>query len=109
MGMGEFFEMLMVVSFGISWPISIFKALKSGTAKGKSVIFSYFIWAGYLFGITSKFLRGSLTYVFVFYVINLVSVSVDIMLYYRNRKLDKKREEETGERYYGISCGQESV
>lgn len=105
MGMGEFFEMLMVVSFGISWPISIFKSLKSGTAKGKSVTFSYFIWAGYLFGITSKFLRGSLTYVFVFYVINLVSVSIDIMLYYRNRKMDKKREEETGERYYGISCG----
>lgn len=106
--MGEFFEMLMVVSFGISWPISIAKSLRSQTAKGKSVCFSYFIWAGYLFGITSKFLRGSLTYVFVFYVINLVSVSVDILLYYRNRRLDRRREE-GGEPYYGISCGQESV
>ncbi len=100
--------MLMVVSFGISWPISIAKALRSQTAKGKSVCFSYFIWAGYLFGIASKFLRGSLTYVFVFYVINLVSVSVDVLLYYRNRRLDRKREER-GEGDYGISCGQESV
>lgn len=106
--MGEFFEMLMVVSFGISWPISIAKSLRSQTAKGKSVCFSFFILAGYLFGIASKFLRGSLTYVFVFYVINFVSVSVDILLYYRNRGLDRRREERE-EGCYGISCGQESV
>lgn len=106
--MGDFFEMLMVVSFGISWPISIFKALKSGTARGKSVVFSYLIWVGYLFGITGKLLKGNLTYVFLFYVINLVSVSVDILLYYRNRQADRKREEKE-EGYYGISCGQESV
>lgn len=93
--------MLMVVSFGISWPISIVKSMKSKTAEGKSVIFSYFIWGGYIFGIVSKFLKGSLTYVFIFYVINLLSVTVDIGFYYRNRKIDETRKKAKLEERYG--------
>ena len=88
--MPEFFEMLMVVSFGISWPISIYKSYKSRTANGKSVAFTYFILVGYIFGIISKLMKNSLTYVFCFYVINTITVTIDLILYYRNRNLDRK-------------------
>ena len=100
--MADFFEMLMVVSFGISWPISIVKAIKSRTAEGKSILFSCFIWGGYVFGVISKLLQSSLTYVFVFYIINLVSVSVDIGLYFRNRRYDRKKDCLELEGYYEL-------
>ncbi|MDR2505078.1 MAG: hypothetical protein LBD16_03120 [Oscillospiraceae bacterium] len=88
--MAEILEACMVVCFGLSWPVSILKSVKSRTAKGKSVTFSYFILVGYLCGIVSKLAAGRITYVFVFYIINLVAVSADVALYFRNRKLDAK-------------------
>ncbi len=88
--MSTFFEALMVVSFGISWPISIWKSIKSKTAKGKSLIFMLFILVGYIFGITSKLLADQITYVLFFYVLNFVMVSIDIMLYFRNREMDRQ-------------------
>lgn len=87
-----FFEALMVVSFGISWPISIWKSIKSRTAKGKSFVFMLFILVGYAFGIISKLAAGALTYVFIFYVINFLMVSCDILLYIRNKRLDSLEE-----------------
>ena len=51
--MANFLEVMMVVLFGISWPLNIAKAWKARSAKGSSVLFYYFIWAGYLFGIAS--------------------------------------------------------
>ena len=88
--MKELFEAMMVVSFGISWPVSIAKSIKSRTAKGKSLIFILFILLGYGFGIVSKLAAGKITYVFVFYVINFVMVTFDVFLYIRNSRLDKK-------------------
>lgn len=88
--MGQIFEAAMVICFGISWPLSIVKSLKSKTAKGKSLIFMLFIFVGYIFGITAKLVAHNITYVFVFYVINLLMVGFDICLYFRNRQLDKK-------------------
>lgn len=91
--MGQFFEMCMVVCFGVSWPISVLKSLRSKTAKGKSAVFGFFVWIGYVCGITGKILTGNITYVLIFYVINLVMVTIDILLYFRNVKLDRQREE----------------
>ena len=90
--MSEFFEMLMVVAFGISWPLNIVKSLRSRTAKGKSAAFTVLILIGYVCGIVSKLTADKgLTYVFVFYVLNLVMVSVDWELYFLKRRLDAKR------------------
>ena len=50
--MGDFFEMLMVLSFGISWPVSIVKTWKSKSVAGKSILFSVFIWIGLFFAST---------------------------------------------------------
>ncbi len=88
--MAELLEAFMVVSFGVSWPMSIIKSYTAKTAKGKSLFFLCAIAFGYVCGIISKFLAASITYVLVFYIINLVMVSIDIGLYFRNRRLDKR-------------------
>ena len=88
----QIFEALMVICFGLSWPLSVSKSWKSRTAKGKSLFFEVFIWVGYLFGIAGKIIAGNITYVFVFYVLNTLMVSVDILLYFRNRRLDQEAE-----------------
>ncbi len=89
--MSQMFEAFMVIAFGISWPLSIVKSLRSKTAKGKSLIFMLFIFVGYICGIISKIISGRITYVFVFYVLNLVMVGTDIVLYFRNRKFDREQ------------------
>ncbi len=88
--MSQLFESLMVISFGISWPLSIIKSYRSKTAKGKSLLFSCFILMGYGFGITSKLLQANVNYVLIFYVINFVMVATDIALYFRNLKYDRQ-------------------
>lgn len=85
--MSEFFEVGMVLCFGISWPISIYKSYTSRSNEGKSIVFVVFILIGYVFGVTSKLLAGNITYVVYFYIINLLMVSFDFMLYFRNRKI----------------------
>ena len=89
--MSQFFEALMVICFGISWPTSISKSIKSKTSKGKSLVFMLFILFGYAFGIISKLVADHITYVFIFYVINFFMVSIDIGLYFRNNRLDRER------------------
>lgn len=85
--MSEIFEAFMVISFGISWPLSIYKSYKSRTTKGKSLLFMIFVLFGYGCGITSKLLAENLTYVFIFYALNFVMVSLDLYLYYRNGRI----------------------
>ena len=91
--MAEILEAIMVVCFGISWPMNIAKSLRAKTAKGKSVLFLTFIMIGYIAGITGKIISGNITYVFIFYIINLFMVSFDFVLYFINRKKDLLREE----------------
>jgi len=90
--LAQIFEALMVICFGLSWPLSVSKSWKSRTAKGKSLFFEVFIWIGYIFGIAGKIITGNITYVFAFYILNILMVSVDILLYFRNRRLDKEAE-----------------
>ena len=39
--MADFFELLMIVCFGVSWPLNIYKAWKARTTKGSSVPFYF--------------------------------------------------------------------
>ena len=92
--MADVLELLMIVCFGVSWPLNIIKAWRARTAKGSSVQFYFLILAGYLFGIASKAIKlrhGVLTpgYVWFFYVLNSVIVAVGIAVWFRNRRLDK--------------------
>ena len=87
--MGELLEAMMVLSFGAAWPTSILKSWRARTAAGKSLWFLLIILFGYACGIASKFAAGTLTYVVFFYCLNFVMVSVDVVLFFRNRKLDR--------------------
>lgn len=87
--MAEILEAIMVISFGISWPISILKTLKSKTAAGKSPLFITFIVFGYVCGIISKIISNNITYVFFFYCLNLVMTSFDLGLNLYFRKKEK--------------------
>ena len=97
----DLLETLMILCFGLSWPISIRKSWISCTAKGKSLFFEFFLWVGYIFGITRKSLlwgaaTAPLDWIFYlgwfFYCLNFVEISIDMLLYLRNVKLDKERE-----------------
>ena len=95
--MAEIAEVIMIVCFGASWPFNVIKSYKARTAKGKSPVFLCLIIIGYVAGISSKFLNEAYMaaisekwYVLFFYFLNLFMVSVDLILYFRNRRLDKR-------------------
>ena len=86
--MTEMFETLMLICFGLSWPMSVVKSYRSRTAQGKSIFFQIAIIIGYVCGIMSKLTAGNINYVLALYLLNLLMVSVDLTLYFRNRRLD---------------------
>lgn len=90
--MAEILEILMLVSFGFSWPLNVIKSYKARTTKGKSLPFLCLIIAGYLCGIASKIVaeKPVVWYVMFFYVLNCLMVSVDLVMYFRNLRLDKQ-------------------
>lgn len=97
--MSEILEIVMVVSFGASWPLNVMKSYRARTAKGKSISFLCLIFFGYIAGIASKLTNQAYMtafsekwYVLFFYVLNLLMVGTDIVLYFRNKALDKKGE-----------------
>lgn len=79
------FETIMLICFGISWPISIVKALRTKTVAGKSPLFMIIVMMGYASGIVHKLLY-SYNWVIVLYALNLVMVGVDFVLYMRYRE-----------------------
>ncbi len=81
------FEAGMLLCFGISWPMSIYKSLKTRHVSGKSPLFMIIVDLGYVCGILHKFgvLNKNFTgvdWVVWLYVLNLVMVSFDLSLYY---------------------------
>ncbi|MDR0530816.1 MAG: hypothetical protein LBG83_01950 [Oscillospiraceae bacterium] len=88
--MPQALEALMVICFGLSWPMSVLRSWRARTAKGKSLFFLCAIELGYAAGIVSKLLAEKLTYVFVFYGLNLLLVAADIALYFRNARIDRR-------------------
>lgn len=88
MDIASVFETLMIISFGISWPVNVSKAVRSRSTKGKSIMFDYFILAGYICGLISKFMTHTFNLAFWFYFPNIIMVITDIIVYYRNRKLE---------------------
>lgn len=82
-------ETLMLVCFGAAWPASIYKSWKCKTAKGKSLSFLLIVLIGYLFGICKVLLaEGTGGFLLIPYTINIAMVTCDIVLYFRNRRID---------------------
>ncbi len=95
----QILETIMIVSFGASWPFNVIRSYKARTTKGKSLSFLCLILVGYIAGIVGKFLNaeymdniGKSWYVLFFYILNFIMVAADLILYFRNKALDKKAE-----------------
>lgn len=89
--MGPIFETIMLVCFGFSWPMNLIKAYNAKTAKGTSLPFILLIIIGYVAGITAKIVTGQTNYVLAAYVLNLAIVLLNLVIYFRNSTLDKKK------------------
>ena len=94
--MPEILEILMILCFGASWPFNVAKSYRARTAKGKSLLFLILIEVGYIAGIAAKLTNpvymaafGEKWYVLFFYVLNFTMVAADVVLYFRNKRLDK--------------------
>jgi tellurite resistance protein TehA-like permease len=76
------FEAIMLICFGVSWPISITKALRTKVVEGKSPLFMSIVCVGYMSGMVHKALY-SFDWVIWLYAANLMMVATDLVLYYR--------------------------
>ena len=80
----------MILCFGASWPFNVVKSYRTRSTQGKSILFLILIFTGYLCGIIGKLMAPTLNgFVLFFYVLNMTMVGVDIVLYWRNRQLEK--------------------
>lgn len=83
-------EIVMLVCFGISWPVSIAKSLRTKIVTGKSPLFMGFIAAGYVAGIVHKY-YFDWNWVAALYALNLILVLIDLSLYFHYIRRDRVR------------------
>ena len=89
-----FCEIMMLIIFGCSWPANIYKSITSRTTLGKSLLFEILVIIGYSFGLISKIIiynrTGELQASFWVYLLDISLVTTDIILYFRNRRIDRE-------------------
>lgn len=90
--MTQALEATMLVCFGLSWPMNLIKNIKAGTAKSMSLKFILLIIFGYVAGITAKLVTGQMNYVLIVYILNILVVSLNLVVYFVNKHKDKVRE-----------------
>ena len=82
-------EVLFLLCFAVSWPVSIIKSLRTKMVMGKSPLFMSLVILGYIFGIIHKSLYSNDIVIWL-YVFNATLVSIDLFLYFlfigRNRR-----------------------
>lgn len=89
--MTDFLEAAMLICFGLSWPLSLIKNIKAKTAENMSLRFILLIIVGYIAGITAKIVSHNINYVLLVYLINLIIVSANIIVYFINKRYDSAR------------------
>ncbi|WP_251389037.1 SGNH/GDSL hydrolase family protein [Mediterraneibacter agrestimuris] len=88
--MAELLESTMLICFGLSWPMNLTKNIKAKSAKNMSLQFILLIIFGYVAGITAKIYTHRFNYVLVVYLLNLVVVSANVIVYFINRRYDRQ-------------------
>ncbi len=76
------FEAVMLICFGVSWPISIAKSLRTKIVTGKSPVFMIVLCIGYMSGLVHKIFY-SFDWIIWLYAANLIMVAFDLFLYYK--------------------------
>ncbi len=84
------FEAGMITCFGIAWPVSIYKLAVSKSTGGVSELFIWIVFIGYISGVLHKIIFN-FDLVIIAYIVNLVMVFIAILLFYRNRKIEKRK------------------
>ncbi len=84
-------EALMLLCFGLAWPINSLHMLRSKRPEGKGLSFTMIVWCGYLSGAAAKVLwtlgtGATLPPVFWLYVVNSITVAFNAALYCRYRR-----------------------
>ena len=96
--MAELLEGVMLICFGFSWPMSVVRNIKAKSAKNMSLGFNLLIVAGYIAGICAKLCMHNYSYVLIVYIINLLFVSANLVIYFINCSYDKKRNNDVCEK-----------
>lgn len=78
----SFLEAVMLICWGMSWPVSIVKTLRTKIVHGKSPLFILLIAIGYICAISHKILC-SRDYLVILYLFNLLMILTDLCLYLR--------------------------
>ncbi len=78
-------EVLMIICFGLAWPVNLYNSVKSRSTKGKNLLFMSFILLAYVFGILHKLFVAADGAVY-FYIVNEAMVLADFAVYFMNRK-----------------------
>lgn len=86
---GGIFEVIMLLCFAAAWPANIYKAYHARTAVGTSLPFMLIIEVGYVCGMLNKLVNDDINYVMAFYIFDFCLVLVGIIVYFRNRTLDR--------------------
>ena len=81
------FEIIMLLCFGAAWPTAIYKSVKSKSTEGKSFPFLIIVIIGYISGILNK-IFFTFDFVIILYIINLIMVSIDALVYIKNSRLN---------------------
>lgn len=89
--MAAVLEAIMLICFGLSWPINAVKAFKARTAAGTSWLFLGLITLGYFAGIAAKYIGNNVNWVLIVYYINLAALAANWLIFFRNKKLDRGR------------------
>jgi cyanate permease len=84
------FEIIMLICFGSAWPFALAKSWRSRQTGGKSLGFLVIVFVGYLSGVIHKYLNSRDPVIFL-YALNAVMVGADIILFARNRRIEKKK------------------
>ena len=92
------FESIMLVCFGFAWPLSIYKSFVSKKTAGKSLLFLLVLQIGYVAGILFKLTEywrnlktnpnETISINLYLYILNFVMITIDELLYLRNRRLE---------------------
>lgn len=82
-------EAVMLICFGLAWPVSVYKSYVSRSTKGKSFSFMFILLIGYAAGICHVFIDNpGFCYLMVLYLINIFMIMVDMTLFFRNRRIE---------------------
>lgn len=86
--MAELLESTMLICFGLSWPMNLVKNIKAKSARNMSLQFILLIIIGYIAGISAKIYNHRFNYVLAVYLLNLIVVSANVIVYFVNRRYD---------------------